>query len=134
VGGYLPWQRRERGKRLSGKTRRGGRWLRQVLIEVAHVAAKTRDTYLAAQYRRIAARHAKKRALVALAHTILVIIYCILTRRAPYRELGRRTSTGGTATTSGTDWSAGWSGSATPSASSQPPPTRVRPRSPDSPF
>jgi hypothetical protein len=60
----------------------------QVLIEIAHVASKTKQTYLAAQYRRIAARRGKKRALVALAHTILVIIYQILTKREPYREMG----------------------------------------------
>jgi transposase len=59
-----------------------------VLIEIAHVASKTKDTYLAAQYRRIAARRGKKRALVALGHTILVIVYHILTRREPYRDLG----------------------------------------------
>jgi hypothetical protein len=58
------------------------------LIEIAHVASKTKDTYLAAQYRRIAARRGKKRALVALGHTILVILYHILTRCEPYRELG----------------------------------------------
>jgi transposase len=76
------------GRRLSGKTRKGNRWLRQVLIEIAHGAAKTKDTYLAAQYRRLAARRGKKRALVALGHTSLVIVYHILTRREPYRELG----------------------------------------------
>jgi transposase len=76
------------GKRLSGKTRKGNRWLRQVLIEIAHGAGKTKDTYLAAQYRRIAARRGKKRALVALAHTILVIVYHILAKREPYRDLG----------------------------------------------
>ena len=59
-----------------------------MLIEIAHVASKTKDTYLAAQYRRIAARRGKKRALIALGHTILVIIYHILTRRKPYHELG----------------------------------------------
>jgi len=48
----------------------------------------TQATYLAAQYRRIASRRGKKRALLALGHTILVIIYHILTRREPYRELG----------------------------------------------
>jgi transposase len=44
---------------LSGKTRKGSRWLRQVLVEAAHVAAKTKQTYLAAQYRRLAARRGK---------------------------------------------------------------------------
>jgi transposase len=59
-----------------------------VLIEVAHVASRTKATYLAAQYRQLAARRGKKRAVVAVAHTILVIIYHVLTRREPYRELG----------------------------------------------
>jgi transposase len=86
--GLCPGNAESGGKRWSGKTRKGNRWVRQLLIETAHVAAKTRDTYLAAQYRRIAARRGKKRALVALAHTILVIVYHILTRREPYRELG----------------------------------------------
>ena len=66
--------------RLSGKTRKASPWLRQVLIEFTHVASKTKNTYLAAQYRRIAARRGKKRALVALGHTILIIVYHILTR------------------------------------------------------
>ncbi len=86
--GMCPGNKESGGKRLSGKTRHGNSWLRQVLIEIAHVASKTKDTYLAAQYRRIAARRGKKRALIALGHTILVIIYHILTRREPYRELG----------------------------------------------
>ena len=86
--GMCPGNAESGGKRLSGRTRKGNRWLRQVLIEIAHVASKTKDTYLAAQYRRIAARRGKKRALVALGHTILVIVYHILTRREPYRDLG----------------------------------------------
>jgi transposase len=86
--GMCPGNKESGGKRLSGKTRKGNVWLRQVLIEIAHVASKTKDTYLAAQYRRIAARRGKKRALIALGHTILVIIYHILTERKPYHELG----------------------------------------------
>lgn len=86
--GMCPGNSASGGKQLSGKTRKGNQWLRQVLIESAHVAAKTKHTYLAAQYRRIAARRGKKRALVALGHTILVIIYHILTKREPYRDLG----------------------------------------------
>jgi transposase len=88
--GMCPGNKESGGKRLSGKTRKGNVWLRQVLIEIAHVASKTKDTYLAAQYRRIAARRGKKRALIALGHTILVIIYHILTERKPYHELGGR--------------------------------------------
>lgn len=86
--GMCPGNKERGGKRLSGKTRKGNIWLRQVFIEIAHVASKTNDTYLAAHYRRIAARRGKKRALVALAHTILVMIYHILTRQQPYHELG----------------------------------------------
>lgn len=86
--GLCPGNSESGGKRLSGKTRRGNAWLRQVLIEVAHVASKTKETYLAAQYRRLAARRGKKRALVALAHTILVIVYHLLAKREPYRDLG----------------------------------------------
>jgi transposase len=86
--GMCPGNKESGGKRLSGKTRKGNPWLRQVLIEVAHAASKTKDTYLAAQYRRLASRRGKQRALVALGHSILVMVYHILTRRRPYRELG----------------------------------------------
>jgi len=86
--GMCPGNKESGGKRLSGKTRKGNPWLRQVLIEVAHAASKTKDTYLAAQYRRLATRRGKQRALVALGHTILVIAYHLLTRRGPYHELG----------------------------------------------
>jgi transposase len=86
--GMCPGNKESGGKHLSGKTRKANPWLRQVLIEIAHVASKTKDTYLAAQYRRIAARRGKKRALVAVGHSILVIVYHILTRRRPYQDLG----------------------------------------------
>jgi hypothetical protein len=52
------------------------------------VAAKTKQTYLAAQYQRIAARRGTKRALMALGHTILIIVSALLTRREPYQDLG----------------------------------------------
>jgi transposase len=86
--GMCPGNYESGGKRLSGKTRKGSRWLRQVLVEAAHVAAKTKGTYLAAQYRRIAARRGKKRALMALGHTILIIVYYVLARKQPYQDLG----------------------------------------------
>lgn len=86
--GMCPGHHESAGKRLSGKTRKGSRWLRQVLVEIAQVAAKTKDTYLAAQYRRIAARRGQKRALIALGHTVLVIAYQLLTRQQPYHDLG----------------------------------------------
>lgn len=86
--GMCPGQNESAGKRRSGKTRKGNRWLRQTLVEMAHAAAKTKGTYLAAQYRRIAARRGKKRALIAIGHTILVIAYMIIKRRQPYQDLG----------------------------------------------
>jgi transposase len=58
------------------------------LIEAAHGAARTKDTYLGAQYRRLAGRRGRKKALVAVGHSILVIAYSVLSRREPYRELG----------------------------------------------
>jgi transposase len=86
--GMCPGNAQSGGKRLSGKTRKGNAWLRRTLVEVAHVAAKTNDTSLAAHYRRIAARRGKKRALIAVGHSVLVMIYHILTKRTPYQELG----------------------------------------------
>src|SRR5205085_10296038 len=77
--GMCPGNCESGGRRLSGKTRKGSRWLRQILVEIAHVASKTKNTYLAAQYRRIAARRGKKRALIAVGHTVLTIVYTMLT-------------------------------------------------------
>ena len=86
--GMCPGNHESRGKRLSGKTRTGSRWLRQSLVAIAHVASKTKNTYLAAQYRRIAARRGKKRAWIAVGPTRLTIVYMILTRKQPYQDLG----------------------------------------------
>jgi len=86
--GMCPGNHESGGKRLSGKTRKGNRWLRQVLVAIAHVASKTKHTYLAAQYKRIAAQRGKKRALIAVGHTVLTIVYTLLTRRQPYQDLG----------------------------------------------
>jgi transposase len=86
--GMCPGHHESAGKRLSGKTRKGNRWLRQVLVAIAHVASKTKNTYLAAQYKRIAARRGKKRALIAVGHTVFTIAYTLLTRQQPYQDLG----------------------------------------------
>jgi transposase len=72
--GMCPGHYDSGGKRLGGKIRKGNRWLRQALVEVAPVAANMTPTYLAAQYRRIAARRGKKRALIAVGHTILCLV------------------------------------------------------------
>ncbi len=86
--GMCPGNNESAGKRKSGKTRKGSPWLRQALIEAAHGAARSKQTYLGAQYRRLIARLGKKKAIVAVAHSILVIAYHVLTRREPYRDLG----------------------------------------------
>jgi transposase len=86
--GMCSGNRESAGKRQSGKTRKGNRWLRTTLVQVAWAASHTKNTYLSAQYRRLAGRRGKKRALVALGHTILVIIYHLLQDQTTYRELG----------------------------------------------
>jgi transposase len=86
--GMGPGNHESAGKRLSGKMRKGNRWLRQVLVAIAHVASKTKHTSLAAQYQRIAARRGKKRALIAVGHAILTIVYTLRTRRQPSQDLG----------------------------------------------
>ena len=86
--GMCPGNHESAGKRKSGKTRKGSRWLRQVLIEMAHGAARSKQTYLAALYRRLARRRGAKKALIAGGHALLVIVYHVLTRQEPYRELG----------------------------------------------
>jgi len=75
-------------KRLSGKTNKGSPWLRKLLVEAALAAGRTKNTYLSAQYGRIAARRGKKRAAIAVGHTILVIIFHVLQDQKPYEELG----------------------------------------------
>lgn len=76
------------GKRGSGATGRGNIWLRSALIEAAHAAARTKGTYLAVQYRRIAARRGARRAAVAVGHTILVALYHMLRDGVLYEDFG----------------------------------------------
>jgi transposase len=86
--GMCPGNNESAGKRRSGKTRKGSPWLRSLLIQAAHAAARKRDTYLSALYRRLAARRGKSRAAVAVGHAILVIAYHLLQRDADYKDLG----------------------------------------------
>jgi transposase len=76
------------GKRRSGKPTKGNRWLGDVLTECAWAAARSRDTYLAAQYWRLARRIGKKKAAMAVGHSILVIAWYLLTEDCDYRDLG----------------------------------------------
>jgi transposase len=86
--GMCPGNNESAGKRRTGKARKGDVWLRAALIEAAHAAGHTRDTYLAAQYHRLAARRGKKKAVVAVGHTLLLIVYHLLTHACPYQDLG----------------------------------------------
>lgn len=86
--GVCPGNNESAGKRKSGKTRKGNCWARRALCEAAWVAAKAKKTYLAAQFRRLAATRGSKRAIIAVAHTILTIGYHILQRGTLYQELG----------------------------------------------
>jgi transposase len=86
--GLCPGNEESAGKRLSGKTRKGSPWLRRVLVQAAWAASHAKDTYLRSQFFRIAARRGRKRALIAVAHTILVIAWHVLKAGATYQELG----------------------------------------------
>jgi len=86
--GVCPGNHESAGKRTSGKTRKGSRWLHEALVEAARAAARTRHTYLAAQYHRLAARRGGNKAAVAVAHTILIIIYHLLQDGGVYQDLG----------------------------------------------
>jgi transposase len=76
------------GKRRTGRTRKGNNHIRTALIEAALAATRTKDTYLRSQYVRVKRRHGHKKAIVAVAHSILVIAYHLLDRGQPYQELG----------------------------------------------
>jgi len=86
--GLAPGHNESAGRQRSGRTREGNTWLRTLLVQAAQAAAHTKHTALAARYRRIAARRGHKKAIVALAHALLVIIYHVIARRQPYHELG----------------------------------------------
>jgi len=86
--GVCPGNKERGGKRLSGKTTKGNVWLRGMLGEVAWSIARAKGTYLHAQYHRIARRRGKYKAIVAVAHSVLVIIYHLLRDQRPYADLG----------------------------------------------
>lgn len=86
--GICPGNHESAGKRKSGKTRKGNRWLRGILVECAWAAARTRDTYFHAQFRHLARRRGAKKAVVAVGHSLLVAAYHILRDDAEYKDLG----------------------------------------------
>lgn len=86
--GVAPGQNESAGKRRSGKTRPGNRHLRAGLTQAAHAATRRRNNYLAAQYHRLVVRRGKKKAIMAVAHSMLVIAYHLIQRHEPYQDLG----------------------------------------------
>ena len=86
--GLCPGNDESAGKRRSGKTRKGSVWLRRALCQAAWSASRTKNTYLAAQYHRLIVRKGKKRTIVAVAHSMLIIAYYLLKRQCTYQDLG----------------------------------------------
>ncbi len=86
--GLSPGQHQSGGRRRTQRTRAGNRWLRSALVEAAWVAVRQDDNYLAAQYHRLVGRRGKKRAIVAVAHSMVEIAHTLLSRQVDYRDLG----------------------------------------------
>jgi len=86
--GLCPGNNESAGKRKSGKVRKGSQWLKRGLMESSWAASRTKETYLNALFHRMVRRKGKKKANVAVAHAILIIVYHILKKRIPYYELG----------------------------------------------
>jgi hypothetical protein len=86
--GVAPGDNESADKRRKAKATKGNPFLRTTLVQAAKSASHAKDTYLSAQYHRIAARRGNNKAAVAVAHTILVIAYCMLKNHLPYQEMG----------------------------------------------
>lgn len=86
--GMCPGNNTSGGKRKSGKTRKGSKWLRQALIEAGQAAARTKGSALAARHRRVMRHRGYRKAIVAVGHEILLIAHCLLARETTYHELG----------------------------------------------
>jgi transposase len=86
--GLSPGNHESAGKRKSGRTTHGDKWLKATLVEAAWAASKTKGSYLKARYYRLVSRRGKKRAAVAVGHTILIIAYHIIKEHLVYKELG----------------------------------------------
>jgi transposase len=86
--GLAPGKNESAGRNHSSRTPKANPYLKAALVQAAQAAGKSKDNYLAAQYRRLAARRGKKRATVAVAHSILVIAYHLIERGTAYVDLG----------------------------------------------
>lgn len=86
--GLCPGNNESAGKRKSGKTRKGNQHLRTTLVQCTWAAIRTKDSYLSAKYHRLAPRLGKKKALIAIAHSLIKIIYHILRDGTEYKDPG----------------------------------------------
>lgn len=86
--GMCPGNEESAGKRKRRRITPGNRWLKRTLVQAAWAASHTKNSYLAAQYRRLVGRRGKKRALVAVGHSMLVIFYHMLRNGTTYADLG----------------------------------------------
>lgn len=86
--GLCPGNNESAGKRKSGKTSKGSPWLRRALSQAAWAASHTKATYLSARYKRLAWKRGAKRAIVAIAHKLLLIAYHLLKHDLHYKDLG----------------------------------------------
>lgn len=86
--GLCPGNNESAKKRKSGKTRKGNALLRETLVVCAHSAVKNKNSYFYAQFMRISAHRGKKRAYVAVAHSMLIAIYHILKENICFKDLG----------------------------------------------
>jgi transposase len=86
--GLVPECKESAGKKMSTKIRKGNKYLKSTIVECARAAIRNKESYLYARYQRIAARRGGKRALIAIAHSMLLAIYHILKDLQPYQDLG----------------------------------------------
>jgi hypothetical protein len=86
--GLCPGNHQSAGKRLSGKTRKANPWLKGLMTQVAWAASHTKNTYLSQQYRRLVVKRGKRRALLAVANTVLTIVWHLEKHATLYRDLG----------------------------------------------
>jgi len=86
--GVCPGNKATGGRRISGKTRNGNHYFGCAMVQAAWAATHTKKTFLSAKYHRLVRRLGKKKALIAVAHTLTVVIYNVLVRNEPYNELG----------------------------------------------
>ena len=86
--GLCPRLHESAGKRFSQKTRKGAPWLKTALVQAAWAASRKRDSYLRAQFFRLKSRRGPKKAVVAVAASIITAVYYMLHNEIPYRELG----------------------------------------------